>query len=156
MRKINRRDFLKAAGILAAASALTACGGSDSSSAAAGSGAAETAASLPAINEIKLGEDFQDVTADIKILTNRTDIVDTVYAGYAEQFHQLYPQHHRHLRGPDRLRGEPHPAHHDRRVGRHLLHPHQRLQGRPRQLLCPAGGYGHPRAHLQLHRRQGL
>ena len=91
MRKINRRDFLKAAGILAAASALTACGGSDSSSAAAGSGAAETAASLPAINEIKLGEDFQDVTADIKILTNRTDIVDTVYAGYAEQFHQLYP-----------------------------------------------------------------
>ena len=65
MRKINRRDFLKAAGILAAASALTACGGSDSSSAAAGSGAAETAASLPAINEIKLGEDFQDVTADI-------------------------------------------------------------------------------------------
>ena len=65
MRKIHRRDFLKAAGILAAASALTACGGSDSTSAAAGSGAVsgEAAASLPAINDINLGEDFQDVTA---------------------------------------------------------------------------------------------
>lgn len=95
MRKINRRDFLKAAGVFAAASALTACGGSDSSStAAAGSGAASGEAApstLPAINEINLGEDYQDVTADIKILTNRTDIVDTVYAGYAEQFHELYP-----------------------------------------------------------------
>lgn len=97
MRKIHRRDFLKAAGVLAAASALTACGGSgSSSSAAAGSGAASSggsaeASTLPTIDSIKLGEDYQDIKADIKILTNRTDIVDTTYAGYAEQFHELYP-----------------------------------------------------------------
>ena len=47
MRKINRRDFLKAAGILAAASALTACGGADSPAAAARRRAAETAARPP-------------------------------------------------------------------------------------------------------------
>lgn len=97
MRKIHRRDFLKAAGVLAAASALTACGGSgSSSSAAAGSGAASSgssagASTLPTIDSINLGEDYQDIKADIKILTNRTDIVDTTYAGYAEQFHELYP-----------------------------------------------------------------
>ncbi len=48
-------------------------------------------AGLPAINEVKLGEDFQDITATVKVLTNRTDIVDTVYAGYAKQFNELYP-----------------------------------------------------------------
>ena len=34
MRKINRRNFLKATGVLAAASALAACGGSSTSTAA--------------------------------------------------------------------------------------------------------------------------
>lgn len=46
---------------------------------------------LPAINKINFGTDYQDITANIKILTNRTDIVDTVYKDYAEQFHKLYP-----------------------------------------------------------------
>lgn len=46
---------------------------------------------LPAINAINLGEDYQDITATVKVLTNRTATVDDVYTGYAEQFHQLYP-----------------------------------------------------------------
>lgn len=46
---------------------------------------------VPKIDQITVGEDYQDVTATIKILTNRTDIVDTVYKGYAEQFMELYP-----------------------------------------------------------------
>jgi len=46
---------------------------------------------IPTIDQIKVGEDYQDLTASIKILTNRTDIVDTVYKGYAEQFMELYP-----------------------------------------------------------------
>lgn len=46
---------------------------------------------VPTIDQISVGEDYQDVTASIKILTNRTDIVDTVYKGYAEQFMELYP-----------------------------------------------------------------
>ena len=47
MRKINRRNFLKVTGVLAAASALAACGGSSTSTAGstgstAGSAAAQT------------------------------------------------------------------------------------------------------------------
>lgn len=75
---------------LAAAMALglAACGGGSSSSAAP---ASNTDLSVPTIDSINFGTDYQDLQADIKILTNRTDIVDTTYAGYAEQFHELYP-----------------------------------------------------------------
>ena len=54
-------------------------------------GGESTSVNLPGIDTIKLGEDYQDIQASIKILTNRTDIVDTVYKGYAEQFMELYP-----------------------------------------------------------------
>lgn len=46
---------------------------------------------VPTIDQVKVGEDFKDIKASIKILTNRTDIVDTVYKGYAEEFMKLYP-----------------------------------------------------------------
>ena len=46
---------------------------------------------IPTIDQIKVGEDYQDLTASIKVLTNRTDIVDTVYKGYAEDFMKVYP-----------------------------------------------------------------
>ena len=51
---------------------------------------------IPAINTITLSTkdtpgDFADLQASIKVLTDRTDIADTVYAGYAAQFHELYP-----------------------------------------------------------------
>lgn len=46
---------------------------------------------VPTIDQIKVGEDYKDLTAEIKVLTNRTDIVDTVYKGYAEQFMEMYP-----------------------------------------------------------------
>lgn len=74
-------------------SLLTACGGSgnDKGGDSAGSGGDSAAAAVPAINEINLGTDYQDITATVKVLTNRTDIVDTKYAEYAEAFHQLYP-----------------------------------------------------------------
>ena len=50
-----------------------------------------TSSEIPTIDAIKLGEDYKDLEASIKILTNRTDIVDTVYKGYAEEFQKLYP-----------------------------------------------------------------
>lgn len=50
-----------------------------------------TASEVPTIDQIKLGEDYQDLKADIKILTDRTDIVDTTYKGYAESFMKEYP-----------------------------------------------------------------
>ena len=63
---------------------LTACGGSQEN-------ADAVSVDLPSIDSIQLGTDYQNVTASIKVLTNRTDIVDTVYKGYAEQFMKLYP-----------------------------------------------------------------
>ena len=46
---------------------------------------------VPTIDKIKLGEDYKDLKADITILTDRTDIVDTTYKGYAEKFKETYP-----------------------------------------------------------------
>ncbi len=46
---------------------------------------------IPTLDQIKVGEDYKDLTASIKVLTNRTDIVDTVYKGYAEEFMKMYP-----------------------------------------------------------------
>ena len=54
-------------------------------------GNASEAGEVPTIDQITVGEDYKDLTASVKILTNRTDIVDTVYKGYAEQFMELYP-----------------------------------------------------------------
>ena len=54
-------------------------------------GNASEAGEVPTIDKITVGEDYKDLTATVKILTNRTDIVDTVYKGYAEQFMELYP-----------------------------------------------------------------
>ncbi len=51
---------------------------------------AETAA-LPTFDQIKLGEDYLDLTASIKVLTHRTDIVDTKLAGYIAEFNKVYP-----------------------------------------------------------------
>lgn len=46
---------------------------------------------IPSIDSITVGEDYKDLKASIKVLTNRTDIVDTVYKGYAEDFMKIYP-----------------------------------------------------------------
>ncbi len=52
----------------------------------------DSGAGLPSIDQINVGEDYQDITASIKVLTDRTDIVDSVYNGvYAKQFMELYP-----------------------------------------------------------------
>lgn len=56
-----------------------------------GAAAGAEEAAVPTIDQITVGEDYTDITASIKVLTNRTDIVDTVYKGYAEQFMELYP-----------------------------------------------------------------
>jgi raffinose/stachyose/melibiose transport system substrate-binding protein len=46
---------------------------------------------VPAIDAIKLGEDYKDIKASLKFLTHRTDIVDTKLAGYVTEFQKLYP-----------------------------------------------------------------
>ena len=43
------------------------------------------------IDQIELGKDYTDIKADLKFLTHKTDIVDTVFKGYVEEFQKLYP-----------------------------------------------------------------
>lgn len=43
------------------------------------------------IDQISLGEDYTDINTTIKVLTHRTDIIDTVFAGYIAEFQKLYP-----------------------------------------------------------------
>lgn len=85
-----KKQTLKRAVSLAMAStmilSLAACGSGGDDKGGSSSGEA-----VPTIDQITVGEDYKDIKADIKVLTNRTDIVDTVYAGYAEEFMKLYP-----------------------------------------------------------------
>ncbi len=46
---------------------------------------------IPTIDSIKLGEDYKDLSASIKVLTHRTDIVDTTFQDYIKEFQKLYP-----------------------------------------------------------------
>lgn len=43
------------------------------------------------IDQIKLGEDYTDIKADLKMLTHRTDIVDTKFKEYLADFQEMYP-----------------------------------------------------------------
>lgn len=71
---------------------LTACGngGDKNANADADKTGGDEAKEVPTIDKIN-GADYKDLKADIKILTNRTDIVNTVYKDYAEQFMKEYP-----------------------------------------------------------------
>lgn len=42
-------------------------------------------------DQIILGEDYTDLSADLKFLTHKTDAVDTTFAEYIEEFHKIYP-----------------------------------------------------------------
>jgi raffinose/stachyose/melibiose transport system substrate-binding protein len=46
---------------------------------------------FPTIDSLVLGEDYTDLTANLKFLTHRTDIVDTKLAGYVTEFQKMYP-----------------------------------------------------------------
>ena len=43
------------------------------------------------IDQITLGEDYTDIKADLKFLTHKTDVVDTTFQGYIEEFQKMYP-----------------------------------------------------------------
>lgn len=67
---------------------LTACGGSGNSS---GRSGGKTDSSLPSYASLKVGEDYTDITAELRVITHRTDIIDTTFAKYVEEFNKLYP-----------------------------------------------------------------
>lgn len=78
-----KKKLLSLALALTMTVSLAACGGN-------GGGGEVVDADVPSIDKIN-PDDYKDLKADIKILTNRTDIVDTVYKGYADQFTEKYP-----------------------------------------------------------------
>ena len=68
---------------LSMALSLSACGSKNSK---------ETSQeTVPTIDQIKLGEDYKDLKADLKILTHRTDLIDNVFKDYVKDFQKLYP-----------------------------------------------------------------
>ncbi|MFP3155377.1 ABC transporter substrate-binding protein [Lachnospiraceae bacterium ZAX-1] len=46
---------------------------------------------VPTIDQIKVGEDYTDITADLKFLTHKTDVVDTLFSDYVAEFKKIYP-----------------------------------------------------------------
>lgn len=65
---------------------MTACGGGGNKG-----GGAEKETVDVTIDQIKLGEDYTDIKADLKFLTHKTDIVDTVFQDYITDFQKMYP-----------------------------------------------------------------
>lgn len=77
-----------------AALAATACGGSDEGDSGDGGSndtSAATTAASGATGDTAGGEAAGDISGTITVLTNRTDIVDTVFAEYAATFNETYP-----------------------------------------------------------------
>lgn len=81
---MNKKKLISLGLVAAMTLSMTACGNGSKSK-------KEAATDVPTIDTLKVGEDYKDLKADIKILTNRTDIVDDVYAGYAKEFQKVYP-----------------------------------------------------------------
>lgn len=53
---------------------------------------ASAEATVPTIDQIKLGEDYTDLTANVKWLTHRTDLVNNgALANYIAEFNKVYP-----------------------------------------------------------------
>ena len=86
MKKISRRSFLSAMGIVGAAAALTACGGS-SSSTAASSSAASTAGSTAAAGSAEKPADYPNASMSLVVGFNPggdSDLNNRLMAQYVE------------------------------------------------------------------------
>ncbi|MFV0441312.1 MAG: ABC transporter substrate-binding protein [Lachnospirales bacterium] len=73
---------------------LSACGGADTNNDEGNSSESDTSSQsseAKAYKDLVLGEDNTDLSADIKFITHKTDIVDTRLREYADQFNELYP-----------------------------------------------------------------
>ena len=62
---------------------LAGCGG--------GGGGKTTEYDGPSYAALKVGEDYTDITAELRVITHRTDIIDTTFAEYVQEFNKLYP-----------------------------------------------------------------
>lgn len=74
---------------------LIACGGSDKNQSNEGEkntgGADTTKEETINFQDLKLGEDYKDIKADLKFITHKTDCVDNIFQDYVKEFQKLYP-----------------------------------------------------------------
>lgn len=85
--KKNYKKICKIASLVVASSLfLTSCGGTSTDS------TDDTASTFDvSYQDLVLGEDYTDLSADIKFITNKTDIIDTTMREYADEFNEMYP-----------------------------------------------------------------
>lgn len=73
---------------------VTACGnGGDTGIGAKGKMAEKVSPGIT-FEQIKLGEDYTDLSADLKFLTHKTDVIDTTFTKYVKEFNKIYPNIH--------------------------------------------------------------
>lgn len=68
---------------------LAGCGGAKATATQAAK--EEKAAELPEFTDLKVGEDYKDIKADLRFITHKTDIIDTVFQDYIKEFQKMYP-----------------------------------------------------------------
>ncbi|MBD5451913.1 MAG: extracellular solute-binding protein [Lachnospiraceae bacterium] len=89
MKKRLFKQLCAVAVSAAMVTSLTACGNSGKQG---NTGSdADASTSVPTIDQIKLGEDYTDITADLKFITHKTDLVDNVFQEYIAAFQEMYP-----------------------------------------------------------------
>ncbi|MBD5161195.1 MAG: hypothetical protein HDT14_04100 [Oscillibacter sp.] len=59
---------------------LTACGGGSNSDPSGG-----TDSSVPSYDSLKVGEDYTDITAELRVISHRTDLIDMTFTRYVEE-----------------------------------------------------------------------
>lgn len=100
MKKKLLKKLLAVATVAAMTVSFAACGSGDEKSSNSGSsndsGKSDDSGSsdvsdLPTIDQIKLGEDYTDISADLRFLTHKTDQVDDTFAEYITEFQKMYP-----------------------------------------------------------------
>lgn len=80
------KKIMAACMVACMAVSVTACGGNSKAVS-----ENQEVSELPGFAELKVGEDYKDLTADLRFITHRTDLVDTVFADYIKQFQEIYP-----------------------------------------------------------------
>ena len=79
-----------------AATLLAGCGGGSGSSAAASTAGEDSASAeasgVPSYASLKVGEDYTDLKADLKLISHRTDLIaDGTFDNYVAEFQKMYP-----------------------------------------------------------------
>lgn len=85
MRRKSLKKIIAVSMATMMAFSMAACGGSKSDTS---KGKEEMDVTL---DQIKLGEDYTDIKAELRFLTHKTDVVDTKFQEYIKEFNEMYP-----------------------------------------------------------------